>query len=87
MPEWMDETVDTDGHAGMATFEQDGTYIRSPTIQPIAEENKKQTDLKSAADEPIVQSNTVRKKTKFYSMILKDPSIYCCRQHQRIKNT
>lgn len=58
MPEWMDDGND-DNQLSNATFEQDGTFTRSSSIQPNNSNEQLQTQSQPSSEESLSQTNTV----------------------------
>ena len=58
IPEWMDDNLDGDSHPGLATFEQDGTYIRASSTQSNADEKQQTKSSQSNSNESLSQINT-----------------------------
>lgn len=61
MPEWADDSLDGDIDSGTATFEEDGTYIRSTSVQQSNTDQRKEiVSSSSMSDLSLSQTNAVR---------------------------
>ena len=61
MPEWADDSLDGDIDSGTATFEEDGTYIRSTSVQQSNTDQRKEMGSSSSmSDLSLSQTNAVR---------------------------
>ncbi|CAF1917971.1 unnamed protein product [Rotaria magnacalcarata] len=63
MPEWMDDNND-DNQLSNATFEQDGTFTRSSSIQQNNSNEQFKTQSQSASDESLSQHNSDSSRQK-----------------------
>ena len=61
MPEWMDDSHDSDGHLISATFEQDGTFTGLPSIRETTSNGKSKASSQpsASADETSTHTRTV----------------------------
>lgn len=60
MPEWADDSLDGDIDSGTATFEEDGTYIRSTSVQQSnTDQRKEMASSSSMSDLSLSQTNAV----------------------------
>jgi len=65
MPEWADDSLDGDIDSGTATFEEDGTYIRSTSVQQSNTDQRKEiVSSSSMSDLSLSQPNATLSQPK-----------------------